>query len=109
MRPFKDEEEAYAWCISEGNLIPQMEINLGRVKSNLSIAQENLESAKDSVLKKRWNTAYQLYYDVIHQLAEAFIHLDRIKVKTHLCLFSYLCLKHPELDFDWDFFVLLIQ
>ncbi len=104
MRPFKDDEEVYAWCLSEGNLIPQIEINLGRVKSNLSIAQENLESAKDSILKKRWNTAYKLYYDVIHQLVESLLIFDKVKSTSHQCLYASLCVKHPELELSWDFF-----
>lgn len=104
MRTFKDEEEAYAWCVSEGNLIPQIEINLGRVKSNLSIAQENLESATDSILKKRWNTAYKLYYDVLHQLVESLLIFDKVKSINHQCLFTSLCIKHPELELDWGFF-----
>jgi len=104
MRLFKNIEEAYDYCISNGDIISGQEIDEDRIKVCLYIAEEDLLSAKDAVAKKRWNSAYKLYYDVIHQLAEAFIHLDRIKVKTHLGLFVYLCVKHPELDFDWDFF-----
>ncbi len=104
MRPFKDEEEAYAWCVSEGNLIPQMEINLGRIQSNLGLAQENLECAKDAIFKRRWNAGYKLYYDTIHLLAETILNLDKLKSASHQCLFASLCIKHPELELDWSFF-----
>jgi len=104
MRLFKNLEEAYGYCLSEGEVNSRQEIDEDIIKVCLNIAEEDLLSAKDAIVKKRWNSAYKLYYDVIHQLAEAFIHLDGIKIKTHLCLFVYLCIKHPELDFDWDFF-----
>ena len=45
-----------------------------------------------------------MYYDVIHILVETFIHFDKMKSTNHLCLFSYLCVKHPELELDWGFF-----
>lgn len=104
MLPFENKEEAHDWCLAEGNIIPQKEINIDKVKSNLKIAEEYLESAKDSALKKRWNTAYQLGYDVLHLLVESLICFDRIKSRNHQCLFTYLCIKHPELELDWGFF-----
>ena len=47
---------------------------------------------------------YKLYYDVLHELAESLLRFDRIKIDNHQCLFAYLCEKHPELEFNWDFF-----
>ncbi|MEK6938553.1 MAG: hypothetical protein AABX04_05900 [Nanoarchaeota archaeon] len=47
---------------------------------------------------------YKLYYDVIHQLTEALLLFDKVKSYNHQCLFSYLCVKHPELELDWNFF-----
>jgi hypothetical protein len=45
-----------------------------------------------------------MYYDVLHQLVEAYLRFENIKVKNHLCLFVYLCVKHSELELNWDFF-----
>ncbi|MEW5896800.1 MAG: hypothetical protein AB1668_03860 [Nanoarchaeota archaeon] len=104
MRQFETVEEAYNFCASEGDIIPLSEVDGDRIKANMRIAEEDLQSAQDAVVKKRWNSAYKLHYDVLHQLAESFIHLDKIKAKTHLCLFAYLCVKHPELELNWDFF-----
>lgn len=104
MRLFKNEEEAYNWCTAEGNLRIQEEINLEKIKFNLLIAEEFLESAKDSLVKKRWNAAYTDYYDALHLLVESFLIFDRIKSSNHLCLFVCLCVKHPELELSWDFF-----
>ncbi len=104
MRLFRGVVEAYDWCVTEGSVLAQQEFEEGRVMACLRIADEDLLSAQDAVAKKRWNSAYKLHYDVLHQLTEAFISFEKVKVKTHLCLFSYLCVKHPELEFNWDFF-----
>lgn len=104
MRPFETVEEAYDVCVSEGNIIPTAEIDEERITASLHIAEEDLQSAQDAVGKKRWNSAYKTYYDVLHLLAEAFLKFENIKLKTHLCLFACLCVKHPELELSWDFF-----
>ena len=104
MRQFENVEEAYDSYISEGDFIPLQDIDEGRIKSSLRIAEEDLQSAKDAVTKKRFNSAYKSYYDVLHQLAEAFLTFEKTKAKTHASLFAYLCVKHPDLELNWDFF-----
>ncbi len=104
MRSFENLTGAYQWCMTEGGIIPQEEVDPGKVIANIKIAEEDLLTAQDSVSKKRWNSAYKTYYDVLHQLVEAFLSFERVKVKTHLCLFAYLCHTHPELELSWDFF-----
>ena len=96
--------ECYDQCVSEGYLIPQQEIDINRIKSMLEIAKDDLESAKELMKTQKWNTIYKLNYDVLHTLTEALLRFDRIKSENHKCLFSFLCAKHPELDFDWGFF-----
>jgi hypothetical protein len=104
MPVFRNENEAFQWCDAEGNFIIKEESNIDRIKSNLIIIKECWESAKDNVIKKRWNSTYILYYDVLHLLVESFISLDKIKSRNHLCLFSFICFKHPELELSWNFF-----
>ena len=104
MQPFNTKEEAYDWCLTEGNIIPLKEINTDRIHSNLKIAEECLESAKDNLTKKRWNSAYKDHYDVLHLLVESLLYFDQSKSLNHQCLFTYLCVKHPELELDWGFF-----
>jgi len=84
--------------------IPQKTVEIARIKAMLLIAEEDMASIIDLKVKERWNTLYKLNYDVLHTLAEAFILTDRIKCANHQCLFAYLCTKHLELDFDWNFF-----
>jgi hypothetical protein len=109
MPNFLNLEEAFTKCKKEGKLIPISEIDLEKIKSSILIAQGDFDAAQ--VLKKNiandcmlWNSVYKLHYDALHSLVEAFLRFDKIKSENHQCLFAYLCEKHPELEFDWDFF-----
>ena len=99
-------DQTYDQCISGGNIILQDFIDDNRINSMIKIATDDLESAKSLIKNKdpRWGSIYKLYYDVIHQLAETLLLLDKVKSQNHQCLFSYLCIKHPELELDWNFF-----
>ena len=49
-------------------------------------------------------TVYTLHYEAMRICAEAFLISDKIMSQNHQCLFAYLCMKHPELKLNWDFF-----
>ena len=104
MPVFRNKNDVYERCNAEGNLRPLETINIDKIKANMGNAEEDLESAKDILSKQRWNSAYKLYYDVVHELVEAYLAFDMVKSLNHQCLFSYLCVKHPELELNWDFF-----
>lgn len=104
MPVFRNKNDVYDRCNAEGNIMHLESVDIGRIKTNLRIAEEDLESAKDTLSKKRWNSAYKMYYDVLHELVEAYLAFDKIKSSNHQCLFSYLCVKHPELELSWDLF-----
>lgn len=97
-------KEAYGSCSAEGNFIYNLECDTDRVKAMLMIAEEQWTAAKSLTSKKLWNSTYKMYYDVLHLLVEGFLLLDRVKSRNHLCLFAYLCEKHPSLELDWNFF-----
>lgn len=100
----KTKEEAYDECAADGKFTPQLEIDIDKIESIINIADEDLITAKDAINKQRWNSGYKSYYDVMHELVEAFLFFDKIKSSNHQCLFSSLCVKHPELELDWNFF-----
>lgn len=104
MPEFRTKEEAIERCKREGHFLPRAEVNLDKIKFVLKIAVEDLESAEDAKQKKRWNCSYKMYYDALRELVEAFLSFDKIKSVNHQCLFAYLCVNHPELEFNWDFF-----
>jgi hypothetical protein len=102
-------DEAFLKCKKEGKFIVTANVDTAKIKSTLVIAQADTDSAE--LLKKtipknsnQWNSVYKLYYDALHELTEAFLRFEKIRIENHQCLFAYLCQKHPELDFSWDFF-----
>ena len=109
MPKYQTQKEAFLKCKIEGRFIVIEDVDLDKIKSTLVIADGDAESGK--YLKKNlekgsnlWNGVFKLYYDALHELVEAFLRFEKIKSDNHQCLFSYLCEKHPELDFSWDFF-----
>ena len=44
------------------------------------------------------------YYESLRGLIEAYLLFEGIVADNHQCKNAYLCLKHPELEFSWDFF-----
>lgn len=106
MSRFQTEKETYNRCLSEGKIIPLNRIDINKIRTMIEIAEEDLRSAKLLQTDKRpnWNTIYKLNYDVLHILVESFLMFDKVKSLNHQCLFSYLCINHPELELDWNFF-----
>ncbi|MFT4303461.1 MAG: hypothetical protein ACMXYG_02775 [Candidatus Woesearchaeota archaeon] len=98
-------EQVFLKCEADGMLLPQKEINLGRINTVLAIADEDLKTIEELKDKNdRANTVYKLAYDVIHSLAEALLLFDKIKSMNHKCLFAYLCVKYEDLELDFNFF-----
>lgn len=98
----------YDVCTAEGSFLPQAKADLSLISAIATTAMLDLAAAKDLGKQAKsdsnhWNSIYKLHYDTFHQLAEALVYFDKIKVKTHECLFAYLCQKHPELEFSWEF------
>lgn len=106
---YNNEEEAYDACVADGYIKKIDAINTERIKSLLKNSDISSESA-DTLAKTlkqgddKWLTVYTLYYDALRICTEAFLLLDKLNSSNHLCLFSALCTKHPELELDWGFF-----
>lgn len=109
MGEFRTAREALDKCESKGQLLPLAEIDLGIIRSIVALAAgdkqagEKLASGlgKDDVL---WNNVFNSYYDSLHKLADVVARFDKVNPASHLCLFAYICKRHPELEFDWGFF-----
>ncbi|MFT4261704.1 MAG: hypothetical protein ACMXX9_04705 [Candidatus Woesearchaeota archaeon] len=99
-----DVKKEYRTCKELGNYVPLEEINTYKIKTMLSVAKEDLASLNILLENKKFTTSYKIGYDVLHTLCEAFLLLKKIKSRNHKCVFTYICLNQPELDFDWDFF-----
>src|SRR3989339_1871021 len=109
MPEYMTQKEAFIKCKKEGKFIIIEEVDIGKIKSTLAIAEGDIEAAnslKKNLQKEsnQWNSVYKLYYDALHELAESFLRFEKVKIDSHQCLFAYLCERHPELEFSWDFF-----
>lgn len=109
MPEYLTQQDAFLKCKREGYFVVVSEVEIEKIKSTLIIADGDVESANE--LKKdlpkessKWNSVYKLYYDALHELVEAFLRFDNVTVDNHQCLFAYLCEKHPEMEFNFDFF-----
>ena len=105
---FDNEEEAYESCVADGYIKPVSAVNKERIRllmKNSGISADSADTLAKSLKQgdEKWMTVYILHYDVLRISAEAFLLFDKISSSNHLCLFSVLCVKHPELEFDWNF------
>ncbi len=108
MRKPETLQERCTRCKTDGSFLLLAEPTAEQVSTMLKLSCDDLQAAKDWAKQSpkegpHWNALFKIHYDILHQLSEAFILFDRMKVKTHECLFAYLCEKHPELDFSWEF------
>jgi len=107
MPKYLTQQEAFLKCKKDGKFVPIEDLDFDKVKSMLAIAQTDQNSA-DIIVKhisetsSSWSSVYKLYYDVLHQLAEAFLHLQKIKIDNHQCLFAYLAEKYVDLELNWE-------
>lgn len=91
-------------CSADGSFINLSQADTGLIKTMRDIALLDMGTVKKlSTGEGDWNALFKLGYDVLHTLAEAFVYFDKIKAERHECLFAYLCEKHTELEFDWNF------
>lgn len=109
MPQFKTCKKVYASCECGGFFVKQEEVDVVKIQHMVGIALGDRQAARSllSSASKQdgmWNSIYKLYYDVLHQLAEALLRFDNVKSSNHQCLFAYLCEKHAELELDWGFF-----
>ncbi len=109
MHKEKTQGNVYGACSEEGSFLPLAKIDKDQISAMVSLALVDFETVKQwekqaSKNSGQWNAIYKIAYDVLHSLAEAFLRFDRMKAKTHECVFAYLCEKHPEFEFDWGFF-----
>lgn len=109
MRKSKTMEESYKSCQSGGFFRNLRFVNKERVRSLAANADTNINSAKKlaETLSKDdqgWMNVYTMHYEAVRICIEALMIFDKIVSTNHECLFSYLCIKKPELNPNWDFF-----
>ena len=108
MPEFSNMQEADKSCKEKGYYRTIAFVNKRRIKSLMENAEINLNTAeliKKSINEQdaRWMNVYIEHYDALRIYVEAYLFFDKIIISNHLCLFTYLCVKYPDFEFDWNF------
>ena len=89
MPEYLTQKEVFGKCKMEGRFIITEQVDHYKIKANLTIAQGDMESA--NILRKnlqkssnQWNSIYKLYYDALHELAEAFLQFEKVKIDNQI-------------------------
>ena len=103
-----DLKEIYDKCIASGYIREKNEVDIELIKSLKKVAEAGLDFIKDkskSIKKDStdWTFVFRDYYESLRGLIEAYLLFDKIEVENHQCKFTYMCHKHPELEFEWQF------
>ena len=106
MIKLKNLDEVYNQCVAEGNLQEPEEIDIGRAKSLLDNAELDLRSIRDitAILEKNNNFGkiWSDRYEIIRQLAQGILLLEKVNSNNHQCLYAHICVKHPDWEIDWE-------
>jgi len=109
MRKPKTMEETYTSCLADGSIHELREANTDKIASMIENAETNRSAA--SILAKvisrqakEWMNVYTSSYEALRICTEALLKFDKVDITNHQCLFAFLCVKHPELELDWEFF-----
>jgi hypothetical protein len=101
-------KETFDKCMANGRFKEKNEIDIELIKSLKEVSEKCLsfinERSRD--IKKDssdWTFVFRDYYESLRGLVEAFLLFDKIEAERHQCKNAYLCSKHPELEFDWEF------
>jgi hypothetical protein len=103
-----DLEKTYDVCLANGMFKEKNTIDIELIKSLREMAEKGLEfiKKKSEGLKKGssdWTFVFRDYYESLRGLIEAALLFDQIEADSHQCKNAYICIKHPELELDWEF------
>ncbi len=105
MRKIKELDKVYNQCVIEGNLQEPEEIDTEKAKSLLDTVEQDLDTLKDIIpimdKKKNYSLIWSNQYEIIRQLVQGILLLEKIRSGNHQCLYAYICTKHEEWEIDW--------
>lgn len=100
-------DKTYRFCMSTGS-IKEKSVDLELIKSLKIVSEKGLEfinSRSKDIPKDStdWTFVFRDHYESLRGLIEAYLLFDGIEADHHQCKNAYICFKHPELEFDWEF------
>ncbi|MBS3140814.1 hypothetical protein J4405_01555 [Candidatus Woesearchaeota archaeon] len=101
-------DETYDLCLVNGKFREKNKIDTELVKSLKNVALNGLrfikEKSKDIDKNSTdWTFVFRDYYEALRGLIEAYLLFDKIEAESHQCKNAYICFKHKELEFNWEF------
>jgi len=106
MTKIKELDEVYDSCIADGYLYNLKEADPERAKTLLENAEHDIDTLKEVIpimeKMKNYNLIWSSRYEIIRQLIDGILLMEKIKSDNHQCLFAYICLKHKDWDIDWE-------
>lgn len=100
-------DKTYKLCMSTGH-IKEKATDIELIKSLKMVAEKGLQfiDSKSKDIPKDstdWTFVFRDYYESLRGLVEAYLLFDGIEADSHQCKNAYICLKHAELELDWEF------
>ena len=100
-------DKTYKLGISTGS-VKEKSQDIELIKSLKIVAEKGLEfiNSKSKDIPKDstdWTFVFRDHYESLRGLIEAYLLFEGIAVDNHQCKNAYICFKHPELEFDWEF------
>jgi hypothetical protein len=100
-------EGVYDKCCADGFIAPKEESNAEKSSSLLTSAMNGLERIRivgEAYELKSGNYSFLLrdYYEALRMLIDGLLRFDGVAISNHQCSNAFLCVKHPELEFDWE-------
>lgn len=106
MTKIKNLEEVYDSCIADGFLYNLKEADPEKAKTLLENAEHDVGTLKETVpimeRMKNYNLIWSSRYEIIRQLIDGILLMEKIKSDNHQCLFAHICVKHKDWDIDWE-------
>ena len=102
-----DLDKTYNLCISRGD-VKEKSVDIELIKSLKLVVEKGLEfiNKKSKDIPKDsndWTFVFRDHYESLRGLIEAYLLFDGIEADNHQCKNACICIKHPELELDWEF------
>ncbi len=106
MTKIKRLDDVYNACVADGLLYNMKEVDSEKAKTLLESAKQDMDTLKETIpimeKKKNFSLIWKSSYEIIRQLIDAILIMEKIKSDNHQCLYAYICTKHREWDIDWE-------
>lgn len=100
-------DETCKLCASMGR-IKEKSADIELIKSLKIVAEKGPEfiNSKSKDIPKEstdWTFVFRDHYESLRGLIEAYLLCGGIEADSHQCKNACICIKHPELELDWEF------